>query len=136
MLYSICWLSLILWLPLLFEIMSNMYIAITCCPACNFIRFEIYLSFLIKPFPQLSYQTISPAFLSSHFPSFLIKPFPCSMKKVRTKIKIEVESCSLKFCNIHRKVADRNFIEKRLQHWCFPLSIGKLLRTPILKNIC
>ena len=111
LLYSICWLSLILWLPLLLEIMSNMYIAITCCAACNFIRFEIYLSFLIKP-------------------------FPCSMKKVRTKIKIEVESSSLKFRNINRKVAGRNFIEKRLQHWCFPLNFGKLLRTPILKNIC
>ena len=29
-----------------------------------------------------------------------------------------------------------NFIEKRLQHRCFPVNIAKLLRTPILKNIC
>ena len=28
-----------------------------------------------------------------------------------------------------------NFIEKRLQHSCFPLNIAKLLKTPILKNI-
>ena len=27
------------------------------------------------------------------------------------------------------------FIEKRLQHWCFPLHVRKFLRTPILKNI-
>ena len=27
------------------------------------------------------------------------------------------------------------FIEKRLQHWCFPLHVRKCLRTPILKNI-
>ena len=33
-----------------------------------------------------------------------------------------------------RKVC--NFIKKRLQHRCFPVNIGKFLRTPILKNIC
>ena len=27
------------------------------------------------------------------------------------------------------------FIEKSLQHWCFPLHVKKLSRTPILKNI-
>ena len=27
------------------------------------------------------------------------------------------------------------FIEKRIQHWCFPLHVRKFLRTPILKNI-
>ena len=27
------------------------------------------------------------------------------------------------------------FIEKRLQHWCFPLHVKKFLRTPILKSI-
>ena len=29
-----------------------------------------------------------------------------------------------------------NFIKKRLQHRCFPVNIGKFLRTPILENIC
>ena len=29
-----------------------------------------------------------------------------------------------------------NFIKKRLQHRLFPVNIAKLLRTPILKNIC
>ena len=29
-----------------------------------------------------------------------------------------------------------NFIEKRLQHRCFPAIIAKFLRTPILKNFC
>ena len=27
------------------------------------------------------------------------------------------------------------FTEKRLQHWCFTLHVGKFLRTPFLKNI-
>ena len=29
-----------------------------------------------------------------------------------------------------------NFIKKRLQHWCCPVNIEQLLRTPILYNIC
>ena len=29
-----------------------------------------------------------------------------------------------------------HFIQKRLQHRCFPVNIAKVLRTPILKNIC
>ena len=29
-----------------------------------------------------------------------------------------------------------NFIEKKLQHRCFPVIITKFLRIPILKNIC
>ena len=29
-----------------------------------------------------------------------------------------------------------NFIEKRPQHSCFPVNVAKILRTPILKNIC
>ena len=29
-----------------------------------------------------------------------------------------------------------NFVEKRLQHKCFPVNIAKFLRTPILKDIC
>ena len=52
--------------------------------------------------------------------------------------------CSSKFHSIHRKtsvlVSDGlkacDFIKKRLQDRCFPVSIVKFLRTPILKNIC
>ena len=29
-----------------------------------------------------------------------------------------------------------NYIEKRLQHRCFPVNIAKFLITPVLKNIC
>ena len=29
-----------------------------------------------------------------------------------------------------------NFIKKKLQRICFPVNIAKLLRVPILKNIC
>ena len=58
------------------------------------------------------------------------------------------KSCSWKFRNVRRKtpvlesllnkVIDLqayNFIKKRLQHKCFPVSIGKYFRTAILKNI-
>ena len=30
----------------------------------------------------------------------------------------------------------KNFINKRLQHRCFPVKFPKFLRTPILKNNC
>ena len=33
------------------------------------------------------------------------------------------------------KLQTCKFIEKRLQHWCWPLHVKKILRTPILKNI-
>ena len=44
--------------------------------------------------------------------------------------------------NIHRKTSvlesffnkAAGLIKKRLQHRCFPVSIAKFLRTPILKN--
>ena len=32
------------------------------------------------------------------------------------------------------KLQAYKFIEKRLQHWCFPMHAKKFLRTPILKN--
>ena len=48
MLYSIYWPSFILWLPLIFEILGIMYIAIVCF-ASDVINFEINLISLIKP---------------------------------------------------------------------------------------
>ena len=58
-------------------------------------------------------------------------------------------NCSWKFRRIHRKAPALesvfnkvaglkacNFIQKRLQHKCFPVNIAKVLKTPILKNIC
>ena len=53
MLYSINWLNLIFWLPLLLEILSNIcivIIVIICFPDYNAINFIIYFSFFIKPF--------------------------------------------------------------------------------------
>ena len=41
--------------------------------------------------------------------------------------------------SLFNNVADlkaSNFVEKRLQPGCFPVKLGKLLRAPILKNIC
>ena len=49
MLYSINWPNSIAWLPLILEIMSNMFIAIVCFPGFDVINFDINLIFLIKP---------------------------------------------------------------------------------------
>ena len=38
------------WLPLLCEILGNMFIVIVCWPGWDVINFEINLVFLIKPF--------------------------------------------------------------------------------------
>ena len=50
MLYSINWPNLIVWLPLLLEILGNMCIAIVYYPGCDVMGFEINLIFLIEPF--------------------------------------------------------------------------------------
>ena len=50
MLYSINWPNFILWIPLLLQILGNIYIRIVCQPGCDVINFEINLIFLIKPF--------------------------------------------------------------------------------------
>ena len=50
MLYSINWPNFMAWLPLLFEILGNMCIAIVCYPGCDVMDFEINLIILIKPF--------------------------------------------------------------------------------------
>ena len=41
-------------LPLFFEISGNVFIVIVCVPDCDIIIFEIFISFLIKPFPYLT----------------------------------------------------------------------------------
>ena len=50
LLHSINWPNLLVWLPLLGEILGNMCIVIVCWPGCAVINFEINLMFLIKPF--------------------------------------------------------------------------------------
>ena len=49
-LYSINWRNFVVWLPLLLEILDNMFIAIVCFPGCDVKNFEINVIFLIKPF--------------------------------------------------------------------------------------
>ena len=49
------------------------------------------------------------------FPNFIGKHLWCSL------YLIKLPAC--------------NFIKKRLQHKCFPVNFGKLLKTPVLKNI-
>ena len=46
--------NFIFWLPLLFEIPGNTFTVIFCVPVCDVINFEIYLSFLIKPFSHIT----------------------------------------------------------------------------------
>ena len=47
---SINWPNFIAWLPLLSEILDNIWIAIVCKPGCDVMNFEADLIFLIKPF--------------------------------------------------------------------------------------
>ena len=44
--------------------------------------------------------------------------------------------CWSVFFNEDGSLQSCDFIEKRLQHRCFPVNIVKFLRTPVLKNIC
>ena len=48
MLYSINWANIIVWLPLLFEILDNICIAIVCFPGCDVMNFEINPMVLMK----------------------------------------------------------------------------------------
>ena len=50
LLYSINWPNVIVWLPLLCEILGNMCIRIVCKLGCDVITFKVDLNFLIKPF--------------------------------------------------------------------------------------
>ena len=50
LLYSISWPKYTVWLPLLREILNNIYNVILCEPGCDVINFEINFVFLIKPF--------------------------------------------------------------------------------------
>ena len=42
--YSITWPNFIVWLPLLLEILGNMFIAVVCLPDCDVINFKSSLS--------------------------------------------------------------------------------------------
>ena len=48
--YSINWPNFIVWLPLISEILGNVYIAIVYFLGCDVITFEINFIFLLKPF--------------------------------------------------------------------------------------
>ena len=44
--------------------------------------------------------------------------------------------CRSAFINENASFQSCNFIKKRVQHRCFPVTIAKFLRTSVLKNIC
>ena len=69
------------------------------------------------PLPQI--------FSWQNYEFFRSNHWRCFMKKAVLK----------NFAIFTGKLQACNFIEKRLQHSCFPLNIAKLLKTPILKNI-
>ena len=49
MLYSLNWPNFTVWLPLLLQMLGNMWITVICCPVCDVRSFEINHGFLIKP---------------------------------------------------------------------------------------
>ena len=51
-------------------------------------------------------------------------------------IFIGLHLCWGVFINENADLQSCNFIKKRLHQWCFPVNIAKILRTPVLKNIC
>ena len=62
----------------------------------------------------------------------------CSVKQVLLKISQISQENTYFGVPFYNKVAVPracNFIEKRLQHKCFPMKFTKILRTSILKNI-
>ena len=48
-LYSTNWPNFTVWLLLVLEILSKIFVVIICYPVCDFINFEISLSFLMNP---------------------------------------------------------------------------------------
>ena len=50
MLHSINWPNFTIWLPLLLEVLDNIWLIIVCFPGCDVIIFEIKFIFLIKSF--------------------------------------------------------------------------------------
>ena len=64
LLYSINWPSFIVLLPLLCEILDNMFIAIVCKPGCDVINFEANLVFLMKPFFQPYQKVVTKTLIS------------------------------------------------------------------------
>ena len=70
--------NFIAWLPLLLEILNNIYIVITCCPVCDVINFEINVSFLKT---GLLYNEV--------VIKFFFRQFPFNVKCVYTAAKCE-----------------------------------------------
>ena len=73
---------------------------------------------------------------------FVMFPVPMIYGQKQPPKVLYKEGCFLKkFCNIHTKtqLSWSLFLIKlharRPEGWCFPVSIAKFLRTPILKNI-
>ena len=62
----------------------------------------------------------------------------CSVKKVLLKFRKSLRKTPVLESLLNKAAGLQacNFIKKRLQHRYFPVKFAKLLRTPILKNIC
>ena len=60
-LYSINLAHFIAWLPLLCEILGNVFIAIVCKQGCDVMNFEVNLIFLINPFFLLDQNVVTKA---------------------------------------------------------------------------
>ena len=71
-----------------------------------------------------------------NFAKFRSSRWRCSVKKAVLKNVAIFTAIDLCWSLFLIKSQAWDFIEKRLQHRCFPVNIAKFLRTPILKNIC
>ena len=62
----------------------------------------------------------------------------CFVEKgvLKNFVNFTAKHLCLSLFSIKLKTLAGNFIKKRLQYRCFPMKFAKILRTPILKNIC
>ena len=79
-------------------------------------------------------QCVTTIYSATSFWKCNVKQNMCRSSHRRCSIKKAALKSFAVFTGKHQKAC--NFIKKRLQHNCFPVNIGKFLKTPILKNIC
>ena len=72
--------------------------------------------------------------IKSHICSVVCIALSISIQNKKSHIQKKMSMKSLFYKVVGLQVC--NFIKKRLQHRCFPVKFAKVLRTPILENIC
>ena len=72
--------------------------------------------------------------IKSHICSVVCIALSVSIQNKKSHIQKKMSMKSLFYKVVGLQVC--NFIKNRLQHRCFPVKFAKVLRTPILENIC